>query len=394
MEEFLISKGVPNHKIVFFKYWIDSYISFISTNKNVNDNVFFSKLDLTSPAWKISQARLAIKYYKDYSNKIEKNDSTWDEILLRLKNELTLQHKSLNTNKVYIYWLKDFIKYIGKKPAIHIKEHDIKQYLSYLASRRHVSAATQQQAFNALLFSCRFILNIEINELVSVVRSKAKKKLPVVLTVTEIKEIFNHMEKNKLLMVQLIYGAGLRLNECLNLRIKDIDFSRSIIIVRSGKGDKDRETLLPGFLTTYLQNHISSIKKLYLDDRHNMVNGVILPGALEKKFPNAGKEWSWFWVFPASKLSVDPLTNTVRRYHIYPSTLQKSFKDALKRSLVPKVASIHTLRHSFATHLIENGYDIRTVQELLGHNDISTTMIYTHVATKNKLGVISPFDRL
>ena len=195
-------------------------------------------------------------------------------------------------------------------------------------------------------------------------------------------------------MLQLIYGAGLRLNECLCLRIKDLDFENGTLTIRAAKGDKDRITILPRFLSTKLEKHISTVKGLFLDDRENNVCGVVLPTALEKKYPKAGEEWGWFWVFPSHKLSVDPRSGKVRRYHLYPSTLQKTFHTALLKSGVTKKASIHTLRHSFATHLVESGYDIRTIQELLGHSNVSTTMIYTHVASKNKLSVISPFDNL
>ncbi len=187
---------------------------------------------------------------------------------------------------------------------------------------------------------------------------------------------------------------GWRLQECLTLRLKDIDFERNCITVRSGKGDKDRQTIFPDKLKEDLKKHIKKIREIYEDDRKNQVEGVWLPSALERKFPNAGKEWSWFWVFPSHKLSVDPVSKTVRRHHLYPSILQKAFRKAVQDAGMTKRATIHTLRHSFATHLIENGYDIRTVQELLGHSSVQTTMIYTHVAKKNKLGVKSPVDEL
>ena len=195
-------------------------------------------------------------------------------------------------------------------------------------------------------------------------------------------------------MAAIIYGGGLRLSECLKLRIKDIDFQNNILTIRSGKGDKDRQTLLSDKVLLALKEHIQNIKKYYEDDRFEDRPGVELPKALNRKYPNVGKEWAWFWVFPSAKISVDPRSYIVRRHHLYSSSLQKSFKTSLQRSGIAKNASIHTLRHSFATHLIENGYDIRTIQELLGHSDISTTMIYTHIASHNKLGVLSPMDKL
>ena len=191
----------------------------------------------------------------------------------------------------------------------------------------------------------------------------------------------------------LIYGAGLRLQECLQLRVKDIDLEQSALIIRSGKGDKDRRTVLPEALKNDLIHHFSEIRSFYDQDRKNGIAGVWLPGALERKYPNAGKEWGWFWLFPAKSLSVDPRSNTVRRHHVHPAALQKAFKTAVMKAGITKQASVHTLRHSFATHLLEKGYDIRTIQELLGHRNLQTTMIYTHVASKNVLGVRSPLDR-
>ena len=228
----------------------------------------------------------------------------------------------------------------------------------------------------------------------SVARSKVRKRLPLVLSQIEIVEIIKHLENPYKLMAEIIYGGGLRLSECLNLRIKDIDFEKNILTIRSGKGDKDRQTLLSKKASFALKEHIQQIRHFYEDDRFEENPSVELPKALERKYPNAGKEWAWFWVFPSAKISIDPRSFITRRHHLYSSSLQKYFKEALRKSGIPKNASIHTLRHSFATHLIENGYDIRTIQDLLGHSNISSTMIYTHVASRNKLGVISPMDKL
>lgn len=395
-------RGVEASKIRYFENWVNMYKKFESSNNNVDTNIFLRQLESIFQLWQIDQARLALLYYKQFTKTIKHADKqekstkgeSWIDIEKKFIYELRFQHKSYNTEKTYLYWVKDFINFFENASPNQIKQQDIKKYLTYLAVKRKVAVSTQKQAFNSLLFLCRYILDIEIEDLSSVVKSTKSKKLPVVLSAKEIKSIFKHLDGEKLIMLQLIYGSGMRLEECLSLRIKDIDFSSRTITVRAAKGDKDRVTILPRFLVSYLEKHISINKSLYTEDRDNNVCGVELPGALAKKYPNAGKEWQWFWVFPAKKHSIDPRSKEVRRYHIYPSTLQKAFHSALKKSYVNKRASVHTLRHSFATHLVEAGYDIRTIQELLGHSNISTTMIYTHVASKNKLSVISPFDKL
>ncbi len=304
-----------------------------------------------------------------------------------------MMHKSLQTEKTYQRWLVDFITYTETSADL-ISADDLKRYLTYLAVKRKVAQATQKQAFNALLFFYRHILHIRIENLDGTIMSKQSSRLPLVLTRNEVKRVLYQLKDPYLLMAELIYGSGIRLNECLNLRIKDLDFERGSLLILSGKGNKDRLTLMPEKIKTRISKHLNCVKSLYEADRQNNISGVMLPDALCRKYPNASTTWSWFWVFPSHKLSIDPYSNTVRRFHIYPSTLQKAFKTAVSSSGITKNASIHTLRHSFATSLIEAGYDIRTIQELLGHSDLSTTMIYTHVANKNKLGVKSPFDSL
>jgi integron integrase len=275
-----------------------------------------------------------------------------------------------------------------------ITEQDLRDFLSYLSVERRVSAATQRLAFNALLFIFRYIFEIEIHGLSTVVPSRIPKKLPVVLGVDEIKNIFSHLNGANLIMVSLIYGGGLRLQECISLRVKDLDFSRNCITIKSGKGNKDRETVFPEKVCGLLKKHLEQTRKIYENDRKKGIAGVATPEALDRKYANLGREWGWFWVFPSESLSIDPISRIVRRHHIYPTTLQKIFRQAVIKAGISKHATVHTLRHSFATHLIEKGYDIRTIQELLGHSDVSTTMIYTHVARKNKLGVTSPVDAL
>jgi len=392
--------NVPEKYITYYEMWIDMYIKLQNKTEDMDIEDFIETISIRYEDWQISQCRHAIKIYNEHleQNQPQSNntllDKKWNDIILLTQKELSFQNKSYNTEKTYLHWLNRFAKFKTKTPPYKIVENDIKEFLTHIAVEQNVSASTQVQAFNALLFSCRYVLNINITDLNTVIKARRKRKLPVVLSMSEIKSIFSNITGVNLLILQLIYGGGLRLSECLSLRIKDIDLENEVITIRSGKGDKDRKTILPHFLISSIDLHISSIKKVYKNDRDKKLAGVELPNALSNKYKNAGEEWIWFWLFPAKKLSVDPRSNIVRRYHIYTSTIQKVFHSALKISLIPKKASVHTLRHSFATHLVENGYDIRTIQELLGHSNVSTTMIYTHVAIKNKLSVISPFDNM
>lgn len=385
-------KGIEEKKLPYYEFWVELYKKYENTNNNVNQDIFLLWLQGKYEPWQIEQARQSLLFYKQYQSETEDESKTWKQIEKEVREELRFQHKSYNTEKTYLHWLRDFIRYIDNKIPEHVKQKDIKNYLSYLAVTRKISGSTQKQAFNSLLFVCRFAMNIKIENLNSVIRSEKGRRLPVVLSANEIKRIFKQVDGVKLLMLELIYGAGLRLEECLSLRIKDLDFERGTLTIRSGKGNKDRITILPHYLSDKLESGILAIKSIYMEDREKNICGVELPKALEKKYPNAGKEWQWFWVFPSYKLSVDPRTHKVRRHHINSSTLQKVFYKSLKKANINKRASVHTLRHSFATHLVEAGYDIRTIQELLGHTNISTTMIYTHVANKNKLSVVSPID--
>ncbi len=313
---------------------------------------------------------------------------------MEMKNMLRLRQRSINTEKTYLYWLRYFYHFLEGKSPGELNGWDLRNFLSHLAVERQVSASTQNQAFNALVFFYRHVLDkeSEIDKVKSAVRAHKRRRLPVVLHRDEVFQIFDQLSGIHLLMARLIYGCGLRLKECVSLRVKDIEFDRGALTVRSGKGDKDRVTVLPDGLKDELREHLATVKKIYKKDREAGVDGVYLPFALDCKYPNAGKEWAWFWVFPSGRLSIDPRNHAVRRYHIHPSALQKEFKAAVKRAGIAKRATVHTLRHSFATHLLEQGYDIRTIQELLGHASVQTTMIYTHVAGRNVLGVRSPLD--
>jgi integron integrase len=320
--------------------------------------------------------------------------SSKEAIIQETSRLMRLKHLSYRTEKTYLAWISRFLAFCSPDEPRALTEAHLKHYLSYLAVNRKVAAATQKQAFNALLFLYRNLLGREILGLQSVIPSRKPRRLPVVLTKEEIREVFRHLSGLHRLIAAVIYGGGLRLEECLCLRVKDLDFARNCLIIRAGKGQKDRETVLPERVAGDLRRHLATIRALYERDRRRSLAGVCVPNALARKYCNAGEQWAWFWVFPSSKLSIDPASGIVRRYHLYPTTVQKAFQQAVVRAGLAKRATVHTLRHSFATHLVEKGYDIRTIQELLGHADVSTTMIYTHVATRNKLGVASPLDSL
>jgi integron integrase len=298
------------------------------------------------------------------------------------------------TEKAYVHWIKRFIFFHNKRHPAEMGELEVGRFLSSLATDRHLSASTQNQALNALLFVYHEVLNKKIGYIEGVVRAKRPKRLPVVLTKDEVRRLLGQMEGTPGLMTMLLYGAGLRLMECCRLRVKDVDFSQNQIAVRSGKGEKDRVTMLPGAVKEPLFQHLRGVKRQHEEDLRQGLGRVSLPYALERKYPNGGKEWGWQWVFPASGHYTDRQTGEKRRHHLHESVLQKAVKDGRLKAGIAKPAGPHTFRHSFATHLLEDGYDIRTVQELLGHNDVSTTMIYTHVLNRGGRGVRSPVDGL
>jgi integron integrase len=270
---------------------------------------------------------------------------------------------------------------------------EIRSFMSYLVNDRLVAGATYTQALSALLFLYRKVLNIEPGWIEGINRPTRVTKRPTVLTRQEVDMVLGRMDGVAALFAKVLYGTGMRLMECAQLRIKDLDFQRREITIRAGKGGKDRMTMLPLSLVMPLREQIARARQLYEDDRLNHRSGVMLPYALERKYPQAATQWKWFWVFPADRESMDPRSGIVRRHHLYEQTIQRAIKKAVTESRITKPASTHTLRHSFATHLLESGYDIRTVQELLGHADVSTTMIYVHVLNKGGRGVMSPIDR-
>jgi integron integrase len=271
---------------------------------------------------------------------------------------------------------------------------EVTKFLSSLAVEGNVAASTQNQALGALLFLYRDVLEQDLPWLDDMVRAKRPARLPVVLTREEVRTLLLHMAGVPRLMAMLLYGAGLRLLECARLRVKDVDFARNQLTVRGGKGDKDRTTMLPAVVKTELARHLELAKRQHEADLCHGAGWVELPSALSRKFPNAGREWPWQWVFPATRIYVERATGQRRRHHLHESVLQRAVREALWRAAIPKRATCHTFRHSFATHLLEDGHDIRTVQELLGHRDVTTTMIYTHVLNRGPVGVQSPADRM
>ena len=313
-------------------------------------------------------------------------------LLDRVRYAVRARHYSRRTEKAYVAWVRRYVVFHGKRHPAEMGAPELTRYLSSLAVDGNVAASTQNQALSALLFLYREVLRQDVPWLDDVVRAKRPVRLPVVLTRDEVRAVIRQLHGTPRLMAILMYGSGLRLLECARLRVKDIDFGRRQIIVRAGKGDKDRVTTLPATIGSELARHLEAIKRQHDVDVGQSAGWVELPWALARKYPNAGREWAWQWVFPATRFYVDRETGQRRRHHLHESVVQRAVKDAVRRAGIAKPATCHTLRHSSATHLLEDDRDIRTVQELLGHRDVSTTMIYTHVLNRGPAGVRSPAD--
>ncbi len=320
--------------------------------------------------------------------------STEPRLLDQVRDAIRVRHYSIRTEQSYLMWIKHFIIFNDKRHPRDMGENEIQSFLTYLAVRKNVAASTQNQALSAILFLYKNVLKADLDWLDSFQRAKKPKRLPVVFTRQEIQQILSSLNDRNWLLANLLYGAGLRLMECIRLRVADIDFNQSQIIVREGKGNKDRVTMLPQLVQEPLMIHLKRVRLLHEQDLDNGYGNVYLPKALAKKYPNAGREWCWQYVFPSTKLSNDPRSGLFRRHHMDETVLQRALKQAMRHTGISKPGSCHSLRHSFATHLLEGGTDIRTIQELLGHQDVSTTMIYTHVINRGGQGVISPIDQL
>ena len=383
----------------------------LSLDLTMSDDIaaeFLREMSLDHEDWQVRQAREALSLYRYFLGgrnaglQKPENDTEssryheeWADLVGKMKRNLRLQHKSYRTEQSYVGWVRQFYVFLNGKDPHELTKDDVRDLMGYLAVDRKVAKSTQNVAWNAILYFYRNGLEKEIGDLGQAVRANVSHRLPVVLSVDEVGRVLDNLEGVYHVMAALSYGCGLRISECVRLRVQDLDFARGIITIRGGKGDKDRTTVLPEGLKKELSDQLTTAREQWeKDTEDNVEGGVFIPEALSRKMPNANREWSWYWVFPARKLSVDPRGMRIRRHHVAGSLFRRKFSEAVRKAGIAKRATVHTLRHSFATHLLENGTDIRTIQTLLGHANVQTTMIYTHVAKRNALGVQSPFDRL
>lgn len=319
--------------------------------------------------------------------------SPLEDIVHQTRLVMQRKHYSPNTEQSYVAWIRRFVTFHSQKHPTHMGRSEIEVFLSNLATKQKVSPSTQNQALNAILFLYRSVLNRPLGFPIDAVRARRTKNVPTVLSKREVQLLLNSLSGKHQLMAKLLYGSGLRASECLRLRVKDLDFAHHQVVVRDGKGAKDRFTVLPESLEPALRQHLQRVKLLHQRDLRQHAGIVDLPYALERKYPTAGSEWIWQYVFPSSRRSPNRRTGRIQRHHRSASGLRRAVREAARLARIQKRVTPHTLRHSFATHLLENGYDIRTVQDLLGHKDVKTTMIYTHVLQRGGLAVRSPLDR-
>ncbi len=318
-----------------------------------------------------------------------------EKIIQQFRAAIRVRHYAIRTEQTYLSWIKRYLHYCGPNNPAEVNPKAIGDFLSLLATKYNVSASTQNVALNAILFLYTKVFKIDLPDISAhIIRAKVSKRIPVVFTVEEVQSILDQLDGNNFLMASLLYGSGLRLMECLRLRVKDLDFDRLALVIREAKGNKDRITILPSTLVELLQAHLVQVKAWHQRDLELGFGEVYLPFALERKYPRANREWSWQFVFPSYKRSIDPRSGKERRHHVHEKNLQRAIKKAIVRANIHKHASTHTLRHSFATHLLEAGYDIRTIQDLLGHKDIRTTQIYTHILKRGGHAVISPLNKI
>ncbi len=408
----------PERAIPFFVSWVSMFLSFADRNTYQDTDILIQqfldhlKMRASKEDWQIRQAHQAVQLYLFHYLKQRpiQERPPWlkmsansfmniSDLIRKIRETIRIKHYSYKTEKTYIHWVVRFNKYMNAlseqaKPVDQWGSADVKDFLSQLAIKYRVSASTQNQAFNALLFLFRDVLHRDLENLQGTVRAKRGPKLPVVLSMEEVKALFQYSHDKYRLYLQLIYGAGMRVSEFVRLRVKDIDFQENLIFIRSSKGDKDRATILPKHLKTDLLKHLEEIKALHEKDLKAGYGETSLPFALSRKYPNAAKDWGWQYVFPSSKLSIDNTDGKIRRFYMSEKTLQQAMHAAVVKAGFAKPATVHTLRHSFATHLLMSGVNIREVQELLGHKHVETTMIYTHVARDSATAPQSPLDKL
>ena len=310
----------------------------------------------------------------------------------RIREAIRVRRYSERTERAYVYWIRRFIVFHGKRHPTEMGGPEVAEFLTHLATVDNVAAATQSQALAAVLFLYKAVLEIELPWIDGVIRAKKPQRLPTVLERRDVRALFDAMDGEHALMARMMYGTGMRIGECVAIRVKDLNLDRREVIVRDGKGGKDRITLLPESLVDPIRQALERSREVFDEDRRKGIAGVPLPFALDRKYPEAGKMWGWHWLFPMDHLSLDPGKRILRRWHAYEQTLARAIALAARRARLEKPVTSHTLRHSFATHLLDEGYDIRTIQELLGHKKVDTTMIYTHVLNRGGRGVVSPLD--
>ncbi len=415
-QEFLTSKKLaPAKNVPYLANWVSQFLAFSNSRPQADANVliaeFLNSLEANQNIddWQIRQASEAIALYLNHfkgevanafqcERKLKANLSDSKALLAEMERLLRLKHFAYNTEVSYLDWVKRFFSYVldttNGDGRIDLTPASAQNYLSHLAINKQVASSTQNQALCALLFLFRDVLGQELGDISGMVWAKRGKKLPVVLWVEEVRSLFRHLSGTTHLMAQLLYGAGLRITELCRLRVFDVDFEGGLITVRNGKGDKDRSTIFPEAAKEPLSLHLPGVKALHERDIAAGHGEVYLPSALERKYPNAAREWKWQYVFPSANLSVDPRSGKVRRHHMSDKALQVAVSEAVKKAGITKHATVHTLRHSFATHLLMSGVNIREVQSLLGHKNVETTMIYTHVMRDMANAPKSPLDVL